>query len=171
MKLTRLITTALAASAMLFTACDKKEEGGTSGSGGGAVSEKDALARFKTDMLALKAETESMKPDPANPMGMLAPLKVMLNKIVALKTDGLPADLKAALLETQAKVAAAKEMFKDVPEVSDMAALTEKLTANPALAAKLQKVMTEDLPKVMQDVGPAMEKVGEVAKKHGLDIQ
>lgn len=170
MKLTRLITTALAASAMLFTACDKKEEGGSSG-GGGAVSEKDALARFKADMLAMKADTESMKPDPANPMGMLAPLKAMLNKIVAVKTDGLPADLKAALIEAQTKVAAAKEMFKDVPEVSDMAALTEKLTADPALAAKLQKVMTEDLPKVMEAVGPAMEKVGEVAKKHGLDLK
>jgi hypothetical protein len=169
MKFTRLITAACAATAIFFTACDKKDGG--SASSGGAVSEKDALARLKTDMLALKAETESMKPDPANPMGMLAPLKGMLNKIIALKTDGLPADLKAALIEAQAKVTAAKEMFKDVPDVSDMQALNEKLTADPALAAKLQKAMTEDLPKVMQAVGPAMNNVGEVAKKHGLNIE
>ena len=156
---------------MLFTACDKKEEGGSSGGGGGAVSEKDALARLKTDMLAMKAESETMKPDPGNPMGMLGPLRSMLDKIVTLKTDGLPADLKAALIEAQAKVATAKEMFKDVPNVSDMKALTEKLTADPALAAKLQKTMTEDLPKVMEAVVPAMDKVGEVAKKYGLDVK
>jgi hypothetical protein len=177
MKTTTLLTTALAAATILFTSCDKKE-GGTSGSGGSsssstsgaAVSEKDALARFKTDMLALKAETDSMKPDPTNPMAMLTPLKNMLSKLASVRSDGLPEDLKSALIDAQAKVTAAKAVFNDVPDVSDMKALTEKLTADPALAAKLQK-MQEEVPKVMNEVGPAMEKVGEAAKKHGVNIE
>lgn len=173
MKLTPFITAAFAASALLFISCEKKSGDASSsgGNGGGAaVSEKDALEAFKRTAMDLKTESKAMK-EGGDPMSMMSQAKAMFGKLVAMKSDGLPADLKAALTTAQAKLSTATAALKDLPNNADeLKALVAKAATDPTVAEKLTKA-GEAFGKIMQEADPLMKKLAEVAKKYNIDLK
>ena len=161
MKLSRIITPVCASAALFFTACDKKESAG-SGAAGGAVSEKAALDAFKKSAEELNALTKE-EPN-ADPMAGMAKMKTVMARVNAIKTDGLPADLKEAFTGFRSKLSEMVGLLKDMPEKKeDMLAWAQKMAADPALGAKMAAIG--------QEVGVLGEKLSEVAKKHGIDAQ
>jgi hypothetical protein len=176
MKLTPLLTAAFAASAILFTACDKKPEdtkAGTAGASGtatsgGAVSETDALATYKADALAIKEWSEKNEPDAANPVGGIAMIGQMVDKMKAMRTAGLPADLKAAHEKMVAAMGKMQDATKDFPK--DAAGfqkfMIEKATADPQFGEKFQTEMGT-IAKEVEAAGEALKTAG---TKHGLDL-
>ena len=157
MKLTRILTTACAASALLFTSCDKD----TGTSGGGARSEKEALADFKKSADELNAMTKE-DPAPTDPMAGMVKMKAIMAKVKAINTDGLPADLKEAFINFRNKLSEMADVVKDMPEkAEDRLAWAQKMMADPALGQKMDTLG--------QEVATLGEKMGEVAKKYGID--
>jgi len=172
MKLTTLLTAACAASTILLTACDDKpaagaaSSGSSTSSGGGAASGGDALAALKKTADEINADAKAMEgtKDQNAQLGMM---KKLFSKLQGIKTAGLPADLKEALTAVQGKLGPINEIFAGLPDkMEDMA----KLATDPAMVEKLQKVGTE-IPKLMDEMGPLMEKLAEVAKKHGVNLK
>lgn len=167
MKLTPFITAALAASAILITSCDKPKDDkagdAKSSSGGAAVSEKDALAGFKKAAEELNALTKEDAANP-DPMGKMGKMKAVLAKVKAIKTDGLPADLKDAFTAFRGKLTEMGDLLKDMPEKKeDMLAWAQKLGTDPELGKKMGAIGGE--------LGQLGEKFAEIAKKHGIDAQ
>lgn len=170
MKLTSLLTIALAASSLVFTACDKKEGGGTTSSGGGgaAVSEADAIARIKKQATEIKEWADKNKPAADNPMAGLAMIDTMVAKMKAVDTSGAPADLKKAIDDMNAVLAKMAAIVKDLPK--DAAAMQtyimDKAKADPGFMTKFQADM-ESVGKEMETAGNNLK---EVSKKHGIDF-
>ena len=164
MKLPRIITPVCAAAAIFLAACDKeKDKGGAAPSGGAAVSEKQALEDFKKSAEELNALTKD-DAAAADPMAGMAKMKTVVAKVNAIKTDGLPADLKEAFTNFRSKLGEMAGLLKDMPEKKeDMLAWAQKVAADPELGAKMGALG--------QEVGALGEKLGEVAKKHGIDAQ
>jgi hypothetical protein len=163
MKISLLLSSALAASTLFLTSCDKKgDDAKATGDGGGAVSEKDALESFKKSAAEIKAMAAAGK-ESKDPMAQMGMVKPMLAKMQAIKTEGLPADLKAALTEAKAKVAEFAVIFKDMPEKKDeIAAWAQKTFTDPAIGPKMEKLGNE--------VKASGEKLKEVSKKYGADM-
>lgn len=180
MKITSLLTTALAASAILFTACDKKEGGSTSGGGssssgggstsggGGATSEKAALETYKTEALAIKTWSEGQKADASNPVAGMALLGQMADKMKGMKTAGLPADLKSAHEKMVGVVQKMADAVKDFPKDAEgfQKFMIEKATADPAFGTKFQEQM-QTLGKDMEAAGEELKAAG---KKYNIDL-
>ena len=176
MKLTTILSVALASSSLLFTACDKKAEGGaasgssssSSSSGGGATSEKDALEAFKKQAAEIKDFADKNKPDGANPAAGMALIGQMVDKMKALKTDGLPADLKQAVADMNVALGKMNDVIKDLPKDAEgfQKAIMEKATKDPAFVQKFQT----DMAKIGEEVKTAGEKLKEASKKHGIDF-
>jgi hypothetical protein len=163
MKISHFLAATLAASSMFLASCDKKGgDSSSGGSGGAAVSEKEALENFKKSALEIKAMSKAGKDD-KDPMAQMAMVKPMLAKMQAIKTDGLPADLKAAWADMKVKVAEMADIMKDMPDKKEeIMAWAQKKFTDPAIAAKMQK---------MGDEGKAAgEKLKEVGKKYNLDM-
>ena len=170
MKLTPFITAALAASAILITSCEKKDGDASSSGGGAAVSEKDALAAFKKTALELQAESKAMK-EGGDQMAMMSQAKAMFAKMLTMKPDGLPADLKEALIAAQAKLSTATGALKDLPNsAEEVKALMAKAASDPTIVEKLTKA-GEAFGKIMQEADPLMKKLAEVAKKYNIDLK
>lgn len=166
---------ALASSTLIFTACDKKPEGGgasggssSSSSGGGAASEKDALEAFKKQAAEIKDFADKNKPDGANPAAGMALIGQMVDKMKALKTDGLPADLKQAVADMNVALGKMNDVIKDLPKDAEgfQKAIMEKATKDPSFVQKFQG----DMAKIGEEVKTAGEKLKEVSKKHGIDF-
>ena len=144
-----LLTTIALAATLCFNGCSR--------------SEKDALEEFKKDSVSLKTWAEEQeKGFKGDPMAPLKMMKELVAKMKAVKTDGLPADLKDSwntVVDDMEKMAAATA---DVP--SDLT----KIAADPALAKKMQ-----DMQAKMMELGPKIDadgkKMGEVAKKYGIE--
>lgn len=159
MKLTRIITTAFAASALLFASCNKDEKGGSaSGGGGAAVSEKDALDAFKkaaVEINALIAEGKAA----GDPVAGLPKMKAAMEKMKAIKTEGLPADLKESFTAAMSGMGEMIALFKGMP-------------ADPAeIGPFMQKLMTDPkIAKLGETSKAATAKFKEVAAKYGVEI-
>ena len=97
-------------------------------------------------------------------MAGMAKMKTVMARVNAIKTDGLPADLKEAFTGFRSKLSEMVGLLKDMPEKKeDMLAWAQKMAADPALGAKMAAIG--------QEVGVLGEKLSEVAKKHGIDAQ
>ncbi len=126
-----------------------------------AVSEEAALASFKKATEEIKAMQKSG--DKSDPLGQLALFKPMLAKMKAVKTEGLPADLKTAWDEMMVKTEEMAAIFKDMPEKKEeIGAWAQKTFSDPEISKKMQKIATEGK--------AAGKKMKETAKKHGLDL-
>ena len=143
--------------AFAFTACEKK------------VDEKAALANFKSEAEAFgKWAEEKGKAASTDPMAGIAMMGELPGKFKAIKTDGLPADLKSAWADMGGILGEMTELFKDVK------------------IPKIEK--PEDATKVMAELGPKFQEIGpklqaiqakaeridkkleEVGKKYNLDM-
>lgn len=165
MKKTPVLAVILAASSLIFTACDKKPAAGDGGkaSGGGAVSEKDAIESFKKEILEVKAMTDKEKAAAeADPIASMGKMKEVMARVKAIKTDGLPADLKEAFTTAMGKMSALVDVFKDLPEKKeDQMAWMMKLGTDPTFQEKM-KTLTEE-------GDAAFEKLKEIGKKYGIE--
>lgn len=164
MKLTTLLTSACAATAILLTACDDKpaagaaSSGSPAASGGGAVSEKDALDAFKKASVEINALIKEGKAA-GDPVSGLPKMQAAIEKMKAIKTDGLPADLKESFSGAREGMESMLSKFKDLPkDPAELGAFMQKLMTDPATA------------KLMETGKAASEKFKEVATKYGIEI-
>ncbi len=125
--------------------------------------EKTALANFKTQIEeAGKWIEEKQKTAAADPTAGIAMVSEIIARLKAIKTDGLPADLKAAWGEMGGVLTEMGEVFKgfQVPK-----------TDKPEDA---MKALGEIMPKLMAIQGkmePISKKLQEVGTKYGLDMK
>jgi hypothetical protein len=124
------------------------------------VDEKTALANFKTEIETagtwIEEKQKSMPGDPAAMVGEV------IGKLKAVKTAGLPADLKGAWADMNAALGELGEVFKGMPK---MDALKPE---------EMRKVMEDLMPKLMAiqaKVEPVAAKLQEIGMKYGLDMK
>jgi len=132
------------------------------------VSEKDALATYKTEALAIKEWSKKNEPDANNPVAGMALIGQMVDKMKAMKTAGLPADLKAAHEKMVATMGKMADAIKDFPKDAEgfQKYMIEKATADPAFGTKFQAQMAE-LGKEAEASGEALKAAG---KKYDIDL-
>ena len=154
----------LAITCLAFTACEKKADTGAAASSSSApvVDEKTAIANFKTEVeAAVKWMEEKQKTTQTDPVAGMAAMGEMIGKFKAVKTDGLPADLKGAWGEMTGVLGEMGDIFKGLP------------TAQPANPEDAMKAVGELMPKLMAMQGkiePVAKKLEELGKKYGLDL-
>jgi len=164
MKITHTIPLIIAAACFAITGCDKKTGGADSG---GAkppvVDEKTALANFKSAVESTtKWVEEKQKTDGADPVKGVAMVGEIVAKFKSIKTDGLPADLKAAWSEMAGVMTEFGALFKGLPKM------------DPAKPDEGMKAFGEMMPKMMaiQAKGePIAKKLEELGNKYGIDLK
>jgi|GEM_PF-941675 len=127
-----------------------------------------ALDNFKKEMEALEAYTKQQEAAlKENPMGGIAMIRNMIIKIKAVKTDGLPDDLKAGFGDFVTAISKVGDIFKDWPEKPEemMAFIQKKATDDP----KFMEAFGEKMAGIEQEMKPAIEKLDALGKKYGLD--
>lgn len=127
-----------------------------------------ALDNFKKEMEALEAYTKQQEAAlKENPMGGIAMIRNMISKIKAVKTDGLPDDLKAGFGDFVTAISKVGDIFKDWPEKPEemMAFIQKKATDDP----KFMEAFGEKMAGIEQEMKPAIEKLDALGKKYGLD--
>ncbi len=147
MKLTHILPAIIATAIFTFTGCNK------------APDEKTALANFKADVEGFAKwadeKGKAAKSDPAAGMKMMGEL---VDKLKAIKTDGLPADLKGAWGEFSGVLGEMADIFKGV-----------KLD-KPDDAMKVMGDLMPKITAVQGKLEPVMKKLTEVGKKYELDM-
>ena len=126
------------------------------------ASEKVALETFKKDITAVATWIEEkQKNPPADPAVGMAMMGEIIGKFKTIKTDGLPADLKATWGEFSGVLGELGELFKGIQP-------TDKDKPEDAL-----KILGELMPKIMkvqERMEPISVKLDELGKKYGLDF-
>ncbi len=140
----RLLLTLIAVSTMLsFSGCGRDE--------------KTAIEEFKKDVTATKTWMDAKKA--SADVDPIAGVKEMATKLKAIKTDGLPADLKDPWNTL-------------VGGVDKMVALMGSMPKDPAEMAKNPDGMKDFMTKmsaIEAEVKPATEKLAAAGKKYGID--
>ncbi len=127
-----------------------------------------ALDGFKKEMEALEAYTKQQEAAlKENPMGGIAMIRNMIGKIKAVKTDGLPDDLKAGFGDFVTAISKVGDIFKDWPEKPEemMAFVQKKAAEDP----KFMEAFGEKMAGIEKEMQPAIEKLDALGKKYGLD--
>jgi len=127
-----------------------------------------ALDTFKKEMETLEAYTKQQEAAlKENPMGGIAMIRNMVGKIKAIKTDGLPEDLKQGFSEFVVAISKVGDIFKDWPEKPDdmLAFVQKKATDDP----KFMEAFGEKMAGIEKEMQPAIEKLDALGKKYGLD--
>jgi hypothetical protein len=136
--------------AIAFTACNKP------------VDEKTAIANFKSEVESVsKWAEEKQKSAASDPAAGMAMMGEVVAKFKAVKTDGLPADLKGAWGEMTGIMGEMGDIFKNMPK------------PDPSKPDAAGKMMGEIMPKLMAlqaKVEPVTKKLEEIGKKYGLDM-
>ena len=150
MKLIHNIAIVVATALFTLTGCNK------------APDEKTAIANFKTEIESTtKWMEEKQKDAGADPVKGTAVVGEIVAKFKSIKTDGLPADLKAAWGEMAGVMTEFGEVFKGLPKV------------DPAKPEDAMKAFGEIGPKMMaiEEKGkPIAKKLEELGKKYGIDM-
>jgi hypothetical protein len=133
-----------------------------------AATEKEAIAAFKSDIEKLDAEAKAKQGQLAtDPAAGVTMVRTMCKRLRAVRTDGLPADLKSAYTDLVAALGKFEKVFEGFPETGAefQAFLQQKVTTDPNF---LQKFQT-DLAAATADVQPKMKKLDETGKKYGIE--
>jgi len=170
MKLTHGLSLIIATACLPLTGCSK------------AVDEKTAIANFKTDLENISQSfNEKLKSvasdtfigDPAPSIGDPAPsigdpvrfsasIAEIFSNFKAVKTDGLPADLKSAWSDARAAMGEMSDLFKKFADLkSQNTDDVMKSVFSGEIWPKFQVFKAKARPAMMQFV--------EVGKKYGLD--
>jgi hypothetical protein len=126
-----------------------------------APDEKTAIANFKSEIESVGKWIEEKKPAANDPASAGQTVSEIIAKLKAVKTDGLPADLKAAWAEMNTVLTEMGEVFKSMPKI------------DASKPEEMGKVMGEFMPKMMAiqaKVEPVAKKLEEVGKKYELDM-
>ena len=128
----------------------------------------EALDGFKKEMTALEGYVKEQEAGlKENPMAGIAMIRGIVGKLQAIKTDGLPADLKTGYTEFVAAISKMGEMFKGWPEkAEDMQAfIVKKIGEDP----KYMDSFGEKMAALEKEMQPAITKLDELGKKYGLE--
>ncbi len=163
MKLLRTIALISATACIVLTGCEKKPstvESSNPPPPPKVVDEKTALANFKTEVETVGKWIEEKQKTASDPASGMAVMGEVIAKLKAIKTDGLPADLKGAWNEMASVLSEMGEIFKAFP-------------AKGAKPEDAMKAMGEVMPKMMaaeQKMEPIAKKLQELGTKYGLDM-
>lgn len=150
MKIIPALTAVAIAASLAFSGCNK------------APDEKTAIANFKTEVETVgKWVEEKQKTVATDPAAGMAMMGEMVGKMKAIKTDGLPADLKGAWGEMGGVMTELADLFKGMP------------TTKSDKPDEAMKAFGEIMPKMMAlqaKVEPIGKKLEEVGKKYGIDL-
>jgi hypothetical protein len=127
-----------------------------------------ALDAFKKDMEALEAYTKEQEAAAkTNPMAGIAMIRNIVAKLKAVKTEGLPADLKAGYGEFVAVIAKMGDLFAGWPDkAEDMQTfIVKKMGEDP----KFMEVFGEKMAGLEKEMQPAIAKLSELGKKYGFE--
>jgi hypothetical protein len=127
-----------------------------------------AMEAFKKEMLAIEAYTKEQEAAlKDNPMAGIAMIRNIVGKLKAVKTDGLPADLKAGYGEFVAVIAKMGDMFKGWPDKPEQMVefIQKKATEDP----KFMESFGEKMAALEGEMKPAIQKLDELGKKYGLE--
>ena len=157
------------AAALFFAACEKQGSATATPAtpaapAAPAVDEsKAAVEAFKTEMQGVKSWVEAQeKAIKDNPMGGLTMMKQLVEKIQAVKTDKLPADLKEAFTGFTGVLGEMGAIFKDAPEkAEEMLPFMMKLAQDPDFQGKMDKLGKSG--------DEAAAKLKEIAQKYGIE--
>jgi hypothetical protein len=148
LKITALLAAAIT---FTFTACNK------------AVDEKTAIANFKAEVEGVtKWADEKSKASSADPMAGMSAVGEIVGKFKAIKTDGLPADLKAAWGEMTVVLGEMGDIFKNMPKI------------DASKPEDMGKMMEDFMPKMMAiqaKMEPVGKKLEELGKKYDIDLK
>ena len=128
-----------------------------------------ALDGFKKEMTSLEAYVKEQEAGlKTNPMAGIAMIRNIVAKLQAIKTDGLPDDLKTGYSEFVTAISKMGDLFKGWPEkAEDMQAfIVKKLGEDP----KYMDVFGEKMAALEKEMQPAVTKLDELGKKYGLDM-
>ncbi len=127
-----------------------------------SAEEKTAIAAFKTQIEEVSNWiVEKQKAVASDPSAGMAMVGEVIARLKAVKTDGLPADLKGAWTEMGAVLTEMGDIFKNIPK------------PDPAKPEDAAKAFGEILPKIMAiqaKVEPVSKKLKEIGTKYGLDM-
>jgi hypothetical protein len=154
------------AAALLFAACEKQGSASSAPAAPAAPAvdeSKAAVEAFKTEMEGVKTWMEEKgKALDKNPMGMLTLTKQLADKMQAVKTDKLPADLKEAFADFTGIVGEMGAIFKDAPEkAEEMLPFMMKLGQDPNFRTKMEKIGKAG--------DAAAAKLKEIGAKYGVE--
>ncbi len=127
-----------------------------------------ALDGFKKEMAALEASVKQQEAAlKENPMGGIAMIRDIVGKLKAIKTDGLPDDLKAGYTDFVTAISKMGDIFKDWPAKAEemQAFIVKKLGEDP----KFMESFGEKMQALEKEIQPAVAKLDELGKKYGLE--
>jgi tetratricopeptide (TPR) repeat protein len=127
-----------------------------------------ALDGFKKDFASLEAYIKTQEAGlKTNPMAGIAMIRGIIGKLQALKTDGLPADLKQGFTEFVVAISKMGELFKGWPEKAEemQAFIVKKIGEDPKYMDNFGKRMAV----LEKDMQPTVTKLDELGRKYGLD--
>ncbi|MEO6785979.1 MAG: hypothetical protein ABI318_07585 [Chthoniobacteraceae bacterium] len=129
----------------------------------------EALDGFKKEMTGIEAFIKEQEAGlKTNPMAGIAMIRDIVAKLQAVKTDALPADLKAGFAEFVVAISKMGEMFKGWPEKAEemQAFIVKKIGEDP----KYMDAFGEKMAALEKDMAPAVAKLDALGKKYGLDM-
>jgi hypothetical protein len=129
----------------------------------------EALDGFKKEMTGIEAYVKEQEAGlKANPMGGIAMIRNIVGKLQAVKTDGLPADLKQGFTEFVGAISKMGEMFKGWPDKPEemQAFIVKKIGEDP----KYMDAFGEKMAALEKEMQPSVAKLDELGKKYGLDM-
>jgi hypothetical protein len=128
-----------------------------------------AMDGFKAGMASIEAyikiQEAALKTDP---MAGIAMIRGIVHRLQALKTDGLPADLKLGYTEFVVAMSKMGTLFEGWPEKSEAmkAFIGKKIGEDPKFMDKFSMKMAA----IEKDTQPAVAKLDELGRKYGLDM-
>jgi hypothetical protein len=126
-----------------------------------------ALDGFKNDMASLAAYVAKQEAS-TDPMAGIATVRGIIGRLQALKTDGLPADLKQGFTEFVVAISKMGALLEDWPEKSEelRAFIANKIGEDPAYLGKLGEKMAA----IDKDMEPAVKRLDALGAKYGIDM-
>lgn len=123
--------------------------------------EKAAIENLRKEIASIATWAKKNEEDMQVDLLLLMKLSSQIgDKMKAVKTDGVPADLKTAWSDTAAAFGEMGELLKSVSGIEKAEDISK---AMGELAPKLQAVSAK--------VDPAVKKLEEVGKKYGLNLE
>lgn len=127
-----------------------------------------ALDAFKKEMVAIEAYTKEQEATlKDNPMAGIAMIRNIVGKLKAVKTDGLPADLKAGYGDFVTVMVKMGDIFKGWPDKPEQ--MVEFIQKKAAEDPKFMESFGEKMAALEKEVEPAIKKLDELGKKYGLE--
>ncbi len=145
--------------AFALSACDRS---------GVSRAERAAIKIYAADTRALHEWMEKNKPDEGNPAAFLAIMDESQTRMRAIKTAGLPTDLKAAFEKTVASAEKIFDLFREVPrdDAGFVEYFREKAKSDPGFKENFEKAFGD----AQKEGDEANAELTVVSGKYGITV-